>query len=212
MIRAEEITRWHDKATEYWHRLPNQRAEHRPETLDLLGLGRPDELLRRVLVNHDLNFRLWHEEDLARDPEANDAVIAAVKRRIDVLNQQRNDAVESIDQGLADDLAAYGIVPQAGAAVTTETAGAAIDRLSILALRLYHYDQRATALSETDSRGHKVAAALAVCRAQRQRLSAALDQVLAAIYDGTCRHDVFHQLKMYNDPELNPILSRRQRE
>lgn len=200
MIASEEIIRWQTACVALWHQHPVQ-----PASLALLGWGPPGPLIGRVLRNHELNFLLWHEEDLARDPEASDATIAAVKRRIDVLNQQRNDAIEQIDQGIAEELAACAVEPRAGAMFNTETPGSAVDRLSVLALRLYHYAEQNQRGDIDAATAEKASAAHRRCQLQCDRLSAALDQLLADLVAGRKRHDVFHQLKMYNDPSLNPV-------
>src|SRR6185503_15399300 len=84
------------------------------------------------------NYRLWHEEDKARSPTASDAEIAQVKRAIDKLNQQRNDWIEKLDDWITEELARLHVAAPATAPQNTETLGSTIDRLSILALRIYH--------------------------------------------------------------------------
>ena len=161
-----------------------------------------------VLANHDFNFRLWHEEDLARDPHASDGVIAGVKRRIDKLNQLRNDSIERIDLALLQELADRGVVAAKGAGLNTETAGGAIDRLSILTLRRYHYGVEAQRDELDEATRQKVTLAVARCRLQQLRLVTALGELLEDIFAGRRRHEVSHPLKMYNDPKLNPVLYR----
>lgn len=161
-----------------------------------------------VLANHDFNFRLWHEEDLARDPHASDGVIAGVKRRIDRLNQLRNDSIERIDLALLQELADRGVVAKQGAGLNTETAGGAIDRLSILTLRRYHYGVEAQRGEIDEATRQKVTLAVARCRLQQLRLVTALGELLDDIFAGRRRHEVSHPLKMYNDPNLNPVLYR----
>jgi hypothetical protein len=161
-----------------------------------------------VLANHDFNFRLWHEEDLARDPHASDGVIAGVKRRIDRLNQLRNDSIERIDLALLQELADRGVVAAKGAGLNTETAGGAIDRLSILTLRRYHYGVEAQRDELDEATRQKVTLAVARCRLQQLRLVTALGELLEDIFAGRRRHEVSHPLKMYNDPKLNPVLYR----
>ena len=161
-----------------------------------------------VLANHDFNFRLWHEEDLARDPHASDGVIAGVKRRIDRLNQLRNDSIERIDLALLQELVDRGVVAKQGAGLNTETAGGAIDRLSILTLRRYHYGVEAQRGELDEATRQKVMLAVARCRLQQLRLVTALGELLDDIFAGRRRHEVSHPLKMYNDPNLNPVLYR----
>ncbi len=98
--------------------------------------------LATVCQQHQFNFLLWHEEDIARSPDVPDDRIAAVKRSIDRYNQQRNDWIEKIDEALIELLAAEGMLPRAGARLNTETPGSAIDRLSIMSLRIYHFEEQ----------------------------------------------------------------------
>jgi hypothetical protein len=185
------------------------------ETLcEPLGISQPEPILSAVLANHGYNFLLWHQEDLARDPVAENHAIAAIKRRIDRLNQWRNDAIERIDRCLAEEIARRQVRFSHDAAYNTETPGAAIDRLSILALRIYHYAEHLeTCEGEGEDSGEgdgvfrdKLLAAHRRCLVQRDRLAVALDRLLAEIFAGQKRHDLFLQMKMYNDPSLNPVL------
>ncbi len=162
--------------------------------------------LHVVCLQHEQNFRLWHEEDIARSPDVSDAEIARVKRAIDKLNQRRNDLIEQLDDCLLAELAASGVPAWSGARLNTETPGSAIDRLSILALRLYHMQEQATRADADAAHLAKVKARLAVLRQQRFDLSASLEELLADIFAGRKRLKVYHQFKMYNDPTLNPYL------
>ena len=102
-----------------------------------------DGLLGTVCQQHQFNYLLWHEEDIARSPDVPDQRIAAVKRAIDRYNQQRNDWIEKIDEALIELLAAESVLPRRDARLNTETPGSAIDRLSIMALRIYHFEEQA---------------------------------------------------------------------
>jgi cell division protein FtsB len=152
--------------------------------------------LRLVCLQHEQNFRLWHQEDIARSPDVTDAEIAGVKRAIDKLNQSRNDLIERLDDFLLEELAASGVRIQNDARLNTETPGSVVDRLSILALRLYHMAEHLA----------KATARLAILREQHRDLAASLGELLADIFAGRKRLKVYRQFKMYNDPAMNPYL------
>ena len=160
----------------------------------------------RICDLHRFNFLLWHEEDIARSPAVTDGRIAQVKRAIDRYNQARNDAIEKVDDALIAELAARGIVAAADAPAATETPGAAIDRLSILELRRYHMREQAERRDATDEHKAKAAARLEVLDLQRDHLVAALERLLGEIFAGPRPLRVFRQMKMYNDPTMNPYL------
>jgi len=160
----------------------------------------------RVCDLHRFNFLLWHEEDVARSPDVTDARIAAVKRAIDRYNQARNDAIEKVDDWLIGDLAARGIVAASGAPAATETPGAALDRLSILELRRYHMREQVERADAGPEHRAKAAEKLVVLDAQRDHLVESLDRLVAEIYSGQRPLRVFRQMKMYNDPTMNPYL------
>jgi hypothetical protein len=163
--------------------------------------------LRGVICDlHRFNFLLWHEEDVARSPDATDARIAAVKRAIDRLNQDRNDAIEQVDDFLVGELSRLGMAPAAGAIAATETPGAAIDRLSILELRRYHMREQTLRADATDEHRANAAARLQTLDHQRARLVESLDHLLGEILSGLRPLRVFRQMKMYNDQTLNPYL------
>lgn len=192
MIDVQAILDLHRHAVERWH-----QAE----------LDNPyDGLLALVCREHQCNFRLWHQEDLARCPEASDAAVAAVKRAIDKLNQQRNDCIEAIDEFLLKELEAWGTRPRPRARLNSETPGSIIDRLSILALRLYHMDEQARRRDVDQGHRLRAAACLAVLRQQHRDLSGSLAELLADIFAGRKLLKVYRQFKMYNDPTLNPAI------
>ena len=162
----------------------------------------PDELHLLVEREHRANFALWHEEDKARDPSATDTQIAAVKRAIDALNQQRNDLVEQIDAWLLQH-----VVPaSAGSArpLHSETPGMMLDRLSILALKLFHTEEEAGRPDASAAHRERNLSRLTILKEQREDLTRALEGLLHAILAGEKSFKLYRQLKMYNDPELNP--------
>jgi cell division protein FtsB len=192
MIEVRAILDLHETAVTRWHK---QEIDNPYEGF-----------LHVVCLQHEQNFRLWHEEDIARSPDVTDTEIARVKRAIDKLNQRRNDLIEQLDDCLLAELADEGVPAWAGARLNTETPGSAIDRLSILALRLYHMQEQAARPGADAAHVAKVKTRLAVLRQQRSDLSASLEELLADIFAGRKRLKVYHQFKMYNDPTLNPYL------
>jgi Protein of unknown function (DUF4254) len=170
-----------------------------------------DGLLATVCQQHQCNFLLWHEEDIARSPDVSDRRIAAVKRSIDRYNQQRNDGIEKIDEELIALVTSDGISPQRTARINTESPGSAIDRLSIMALRIYHFDEQLGRPDADDLHRDKVQERLHRCHAQHADLSQSLTELLEDVWAGRKRLKVYRQMKMYNDPTLNPYLYRSRR-
>lgn len=146
----------------------------------------------------------WHLEDIIRDPDIEPLHALEIKRRIDRSNQERTDLVERIDSYF---LTLYrDVQPLPGATINTESPAWAVDRLSILALKIYHMREEA---GRTDADPEHIAACrrkLAVLTEQRADLSTALDQLLDDIAAGRKYMKVYRQMKMYNDPSLNPVL------
>lgn len=167
-----------------------------------------DGLLATVCEQHQFNFLLWHEEDIARSPEVSDARIAAVKRAIDRYNQQRNDAIERIDEALIQLLTNEGVLPRADARLNTETPGSAIDRLSIMELRLFHFEEQLQREDVDDRHRTSVGEKLARCRLQHADLSHSLAELFESLWSGRKKLKVYRQMKMYNDPTLNPYVYR----
>ncbi len=144
----------------------------------------------------------WHLEDIIRDPQIDPSEALQIKRRIDKSNQLRTDLVERIDSFLYEHLS--GVTLQEKAGLNTETPAWAIDRLSILALKIYHMSL------EADRKDSPKAAECAIKRdvllTQRYDLSTALDQLLDDLEKGRKYMKLYKQMKMYNDPLLNPVL------
>ena len=146
----------------------------------------------------------WHYEDLIRDPEIDPQAALVLKRKIDASNQERTDLVEFIDAYFFDQYAQVVISPEA--TINTESPAWAVDRLSILALKIYHMQQE---VDRTDAAAEHIAQCqtkLSVLLTQKQDLTTAIDQLLTDIAQGCKYMKVYKQMKMYNDDELNPVL------
>lgn len=149
----------------------------------------------------------WHYEDLIRDPHIDPANALVLKRKIDASNQERTDLVEYIDSYFLQKY--HSVQVLSGATINTESPAWAIDRLSILALKIYH--MREEAMRENAEPAHREACRqkLEVLLVQKEDLSAAIDQLLNDIEAGRKYMKVYKQMKMYNDEELNPVLRER---
>ena len=164
-----------------------------------------------VSRQHYVNFELWHQEDMARDPDAPDSKIAAVKRAIDALNQLRNDMIEQMDQYLLDELQKKNFMYTSETEMNSETPGSIIDRLSINALKIYHMDEEIQRPNVADEHRKKCSGKLSVLNDQRNDLKKSLETLLADLKNGKKRLKVYQQMKMYNDENLNPILYQKEK-
>lgn len=146
----------------------------------------------------------WHLEDIIRDEKIVPEEALKIKRRIDASNQQRTDLVEFIDSWF---LTKYeNVTPDNNAKINTETPAWAVDRLSILALKVYHMALEACRETATDEHRSKCREKLNVLLEQKNDLTTSIDQLLADIENGKVKMKVYRQMKMYNDESLNPIL------
>ncbi|MCA9107211.1 MAG: DUF4254 domain-containing protein [Planctomycetales bacterium] len=195
MIDIQQLHELHASTVARWHREPVDAPY--------------DGVWGVICTQHGFNFQLWHEEDIARSPDVGDARIAQVKRAIDRFNQQRNDWIERVDDWITQELERRCIEATPGAKLATETPGSAIDRLSIMSLRLYHLEEQMDRSDATPEHRQNVAHKIAVCRLQHADLSQSLSELLADIEAGVKRHRTYRQFKMYNDPALNPYLYQR---
>lgn len=146
----------------------------------------------------------WHLEDIIRDPNINPIEALAIKRRIDKSNQDRTDLVELIDSYFLDKYKEIKI--NANAKINTESPAWAIDRLSILALKIYHMQQEVNRTDTTPEHKAECQRKLNVLLEQRLDLSTAIEELLKDIEEGNKYMKVYKQMKMYNDPNLNPVL------
>ena len=146
----------------------------------------------------------WHLEDIIRDPAIDPVAALALKRRIDRSNQERTDLVEQIDSYF---YTMYSDTqPTDSATINTESPAWAVDRLSILALKIYHMQEQVRRTDATDKHKAKCQAKLDILLQQRADLSLAIDQLLDDFANGRKYMKVYKQMKMYNDPSTNPIL------
>ncbi len=146
----------------------------------------------------------WHLEDIIRDVDIDPVEALALKRRIDRSNQDRTDLVEAIDSYFYEKYRNVTTLPDA--TLNTETPAWAIDRLSILALKIYHMREQATRTDATEEHRNKCQGKLDVLLQQRVDLSTAIEQLLADFEAGRKFVRVYKQMKMYNDPSTNPVL------
>ena len=146
----------------------------------------------------------WHLEDIIRDPDIQPAEALVIKRRIDKSNQDRTDMVEFIDSYYLQQFQA--VTPRADARVNTETPAWAIDRLSILALKIYHMQAEAMRSDASAEHRARCAAKLQVLLTQREDLTQSITELLEDLSAGTKRMKVYKQMKMYNDTDTNPVL------
>ncbi|HVJ09115.1 MAG TPA: DUF4254 domain-containing protein [Acidisarcina sp.] len=194
MLSAWNITELQDEYTRLWH-----------QHTEALPAESRDEFLQVVAAQHLANFELWHEEDKARAPGASDHEVAEVKRSIDRLNQRRNDLAERCDTMLMDWLSSRGL-PAPEAELHSETPGLIIDRLSILALKLFHTQEEIVRQEAPPGHAARNRQRLHILSDQRSDLAECLDRLWQQVLAGQRRIKLYRQMKMYNDPTLNPVL------
>ncbi|WP_228853151.1 DUF4254 domain-containing protein [Aegicerativicinus sediminis] len=146
----------------------------------------------------------WHYEDIIRDPNIDPVAALKLKRMIDASNQDRTDMVEYIDSYFLQKFSE--VIPNSVATINTESPAWAIDRLSILALKIYHMKEETLRTDASASHIEACSKKLEVLLEQQQDLSSAIDQLLEDIASGNKYMKVYKQMKMYNDEELNPVL------
>lgn len=186
-----------DKATADYHITDNidaPRPAPYPE-------GSPEAIL---YLKNWIDVTQWHMEDLIRDPQIEPVDAVALKRRIDASNQERTDMVEELDTWFRDRYA--GVTPLPDATINTESPAWALDRLSILAVKIYHMKAEVNRADADDAHRRKCAAKLDVLLEQRADLTSAIDTLLCDIEDGRKYMKVYRQMKMYNDADTNPVL------
>ena len=194
--------------TELCNRIFNQaiRDYHVTDNVDT-PINNPyncESIENRLYLKCWIDTVQWHFEDIIRDPHIDPSEALSLKRRIDRSNQDRTDLVEQIDsyfrQYFSD------VKPLPNATINTESPAWAVDRLSILALKIYHMREQAERHDASQEHIAKCKAKLAVLEEQQVDLSTAIDQLLDDIKAGRKYMKVYRQMKMYNDPDTNPVL------
>ncbi len=190
-----DIPQLHDDALSQWYE--RGAPEELPE-----GEGGYADVRAVAEAQHFCNFRIWGLEDEARRRDVPDSYVAEVKRSIDSWNQRRNDLVESLDERLLADLAG---VDTSAAVRHSETAGAIVDRLSILALKIHHMGVNAARTGEPEI-AEECRGKLGVLERQRGDLAECLGGLLRDCAEGRRFFTLYRQYKAYNDARLNPAL------
>lgn len=193
--QTRSVTDWHFGEPVY---------DGEPENLH--GIAGFRELVAR---QHWTNFQLWHVEDRARLKDVDAAVIANCKYKIDGLNQKRNDLIEKVDACLIEML--HPLLPaDAAERYNTETVGAALDRLSIQALKIYHMKEQCNRKDVDAEHVQQCEAKVVTLNQQHKDLEKAILELIDEYAAGTKKPKVYFQFKMYNDPSLNPELYKKQ--
>ena|SRR3990167_2081885 len=161
-------------------------------------------ILRLIEKNHSFNYSLWHAEDRARREDKGYEFVYHAKREIDLCNQKRNNKMEEIDEWMYHEFSPESII---SCPLNSETPGMIIDRLSIMALKLYHMQEQAERKSATVTHKNDCMDKVKIIIAQRTNLARCLIELLEDVQNRTRTFMVYHQFKMYNDPELNPELA-----
>lgn len=207
MLWAEAVVELHEERTRTWHSKSESMGPSDGGLGQAKGNGdeRAQDWLGTVARQHRANFDLWHIEDEARAPGVTEAELARVKRQIDRTNQLRNDLAEELDRMLLAWLAERGL-PNFAAELNSESPGLMVDRLSILALKIYHTREEAERRNAPEGHADRNCERLAILEEQRGDLAGCLEALWRETLAGTRRFKLYRQLKMYNDPALNPAI------
>ena len=201
LLSADAVVDMHDRLTGLWHQQEIKRILRRIRRMQLSD----SVFMDSVRDQHMANFELWHIEDQARAPRASDRQIADLKRAIDRTNQRRNDLMERCDSVLLAALEGAGL-PSPDAELHSESPGLMLDRLSILALKIFHTREEIQRPNAPEGHAQRNRERLALLEMQRQDLAGCLDRLWRQVIGGERRFKVYRQLKMYNDASLNPAV------
>lgn len=194
-LKSLYITELQDRCTAAWH-------HETPAVAASL-----DGFERTVAEQHLANFELWHAEDAARTPGASDQEVARIKRVIDSANQRRNDLSEQCDVFLLNFLSRQNL-PEPSAELHSESPGLILDRLSILSLKLFHTSEEIDRPGAPPGHAERNLQRLSILMEQRDDLAGALDRLWQQVLERRRGFKLYRQLKMYNDPALNPAVYR----
>ena len=186
-LQLEKVHEWHQR-----------EPDLKPAKLDAY-----EDLIDIVLAQHLCNFKLWHVEDKARRTDVSAQVIANCKREIDSSNQKRNDLIEKMDAWLVQRIEPF-LPENAPAKYNTETIGSALDRMSILSLKIYHMQEQTQREDVDEEHIARCREKLATLWEQHKDLEQSILELLDEYAQGKKRPKVYFQFKMYNDPGLNP--------
>ncbi|SOD79852.1 DUF4254 domain-containing protein [Spirosoma fluviale] len=164
----------------------------------------PDTVAFLLYQKNWIDTVQWHLEDIIRSPTIRPDELVAVKRRIDQSNQDRTDTVEQMDGWFFEQF--QSVIPKPGARLNSETPAWLLDRMSILQLKIYHFREQADRPSASDEHRRKAQQKLTVLLEQEGDLAQCFDELLDDIRNGDRYMKVYRQMKMYNDPTLNPVL------
>lgn len=165
----------------------------------------PENSLEALLFHKNwIDTVQWHLEDIIRSPDIHPDSLVAIKRRIDASNQERTDVVEQIDEWLFNQYAS--ISPEPNAKLNSETPAWLLDRMSILQLKLYHFEEQTQRTDIDETHRQSTLSKLFILRQQETDLMIAFDDLIEDLATGRKIMRLYKQMKMYNDPTLNPIL------
>tara|TARA_Y100001935_G_scaffold233596_1_gene216160 strand:+ start:827 stop:1486 length:660 start_codon:yes stop_codon:yes gene_type:complete len=203
ILKAKSLVSIFDKCIDDYHKIDdvNQEIIYPFEKKSFEGI-----LYRKCWID----TVQWHYEDIIRDDEIKPKEALVLKRKIDKSNQKRTNLVEVIDDHFIDQF--KNIIPKKNATINTESLAWAIDRLSILALKIYHMAEESSRISATRDHRMKCSEKLLILNEQKSDLCLAIDQLFNDISKGKKIMKVYRQMKMYNDEDLNPILYKKDKD